>query len=102
MTESTILFRRTAGWRDLLRAYSIEVDGKQVGKVRRGEDLTVEVGPGTHRAQAAIDWARSPVCEVVTEVGGTTEVTVAPAGGVFASLFRPKEYISLTVEAKIQ
>jgi hypothetical protein len=95
-----IRFQRDATLRDIFRSYSIEIDGERVGKVGRNEELTVEVEPGKHNVRAVIDWASSPMCEVVTHSDSTVIVKVAPSGGVWASLLRPKRYIALTVEAQ--
>jgi hypothetical protein len=55
---------RSKAFRDRLRAYQIFLDGKQVGKVRAGRRLEVEVSPGRHQVVAKIDWCSSPAVEV--------------------------------------
>jgi hypothetical protein len=61
MAQSTIVVRRDArGYRDLLRAYRVLLDGREVGRIRRGECLTIETDPGEHEIHFAIDWCRSP------------------------------------------
>ena len=72
--------RPQGGWRDLARAYRIEVDGQPRGKVRRGETLEIGVSAGRHVVQARIDWTGSR--ELVVEVAAGSAVTcrVEPAG----------------------
>jgi hypothetical protein len=40
------------------------LDGETVGRVKRGETVTLEPAPGRHELHLAIDWARSPSVEL--------------------------------------
>lgn len=52
--------RELGGLADRLRAYRVILDGHEVGKIRRGERITLDVDPGRHEIYLKIDWARSP------------------------------------------
>lgn len=54
------LYREKVAWADLLRAYTLLVDGAARGEVKQGETLEIELPPGEHRVQMKIDWATSP------------------------------------------
>lgn len=49
---------------DRLRAYTLLVDGEERGKLKQGETIETELGPGLHRVQMKLDWATSPVLTV--------------------------------------
>ncbi|KAE8763606.1 hypothetical protein [Georgenia thermotolerans] len=78
-----VVHRPRGGWRDLLRAYVVEVDGVERGKVRRGERLELEVPAGDRRVRARIDWTGSPELPVRVPAGGAVEVEVTPGGNAF-------------------
>ena len=44
---------------DRFRAYRIVLDGETVGRVKRGETVTIRADAGRHELHLAIDWARS-------------------------------------------
>ncbi|MFI6582745.1 hypothetical protein [Embleya sp. NPDC050493] len=78
---AVIVVRRVReGMRDILRAHRVLVDGQVVGKVKRGQVLTVAVAPGPHRVRLAIDWCSSPELEVTVPDGGTAAFVCAPGG----------------------
>src|SRR4051812_8886184 len=79
---SSVRVRRTkGGWRDRGRAYRIEVDGAEVGRLRRGQELVVDVAPGEHRVCARIDWTGSEAISVQVAPGATASVAVSPKNG---------------------
>ena len=49
---------------DRLRSYRVVLDGDTVGRVKRGETVTVQADVGQHELHLAIDWARSPSIEL--------------------------------------
>jgi hypothetical protein len=53
--------RRAGGYTDRARAYKVLVDGQESGRIKAGETHSVDVAPGHHEVQIAIDWGRSPV-----------------------------------------
>jgi hypothetical protein len=68
--------------RNLLRAYTIVGDDRNVAKVRRGETVDVEVVPGTHTVRATIDrcfWS-TPTLHLELADGELAELPVRPEG----------------------
>jgi hypothetical protein len=61
-----LVLRRSAGFRDILRAYRIFVDGRKVGKINRNSEIRIPVSAGKHTVQLKIDWCSSP--ELVVSV----------------------------------
>jgi hypothetical protein len=99
MSGARIVLRRTTSKRhDIMGSYKILLDDELAAKIRRGERVQIETSPWAHRIKAKIDWAGSSTLHVEIQDEDTLYVTVEPAGNVFTSLFRPDEYISLTVE----
>ncbi|WJY18106.1 hypothetical protein QQS45_10800 [Alteriqipengyuania flavescens] len=76
--------RQKKGWRDLLRAYCVEVDGEDVGKVRRGETFRVDLPAGSHSVRLKIDWCSSQTIEVDGEAD--TLLHCAPGGTALTAL----------------
>jgi hypothetical protein len=70
--------RARRGTTGLLVAYSVMVDGVEVGKVKRGESHVVGVAPGCHEVYAAVAWARSPSVTVDAVPGQTTRLVCWP------------------------
>jgi hypothetical protein len=68
---------------DALRRYTVVLDGRPVGRLRRGESMTVETNAGHHEVHLKIDWVRSPVLQV--DLGEDERVSVRcwPNGNFF-------------------
>lgn len=73
--------RAKGGWRDRARAYRIEVDRAEVGRLRRGQELTIQVSPGEHHVRAKIDWTGSEEISVAVAAGASASIVVWPKGG---------------------
>ncbi|SHN44710.1 hypothetical protein [Cryptosporangium aurantiacum] len=54
------------------------MDGRRIGKLKRGESLTVEVSPGPHKVQALIDLDGSHRLEVNVPPGEEARLVVEP------------------------
>jgi hypothetical protein len=98
---ATIAVRRQpGGQRDIFRAYRIVVDGKTVGKIRRGQSREVQVSPGSHTLVIAIDWGSSPMAQVELQTGDRAAFVCEPGGSaetaLVTSLFDRHAYISLS------
>jgi hypothetical protein len=74
---------------DALRSYAVVLDGNPVGKVARGESITVDTEPGTHSLRMKIDWARSRDLELVLTDGQTIAVECWPSAGLLMGLLWP-------------
>lgn len=83
----TITVRRPpGGYRELLRAYRVLVDGVRVAGIERGGRVQIPVPAGQHDVRAVLDGFGSPTVRVVVPAGGDVELTVAPGGSVFTAL----------------
>jgi hypothetical protein len=99
-TGTVIVHRPRGGWRDFLRAYRVQLDGVDRGKVRRGETLTLAVEPGQHWLRARIDWTGSPDVSLAVVEGSVHECLVEPGGSAFTALsqvFGRADYLRLSV-----
>lgn len=76
-----ITVSRAKGWQDRVRSYRIELDGADVGKLKAGRTLELEVPPGRHILQARISSTGSPPYEVVAAEGAAVALRVVPAEG---------------------
>jgi hypothetical protein len=62
---ATIRLERTSkGYPDRLRAYRLRLDGQVAGRIRRGEELALDVEPGHRALQLTIDWCKSRTLEL--------------------------------------
>ncbi|WP_432486244.1 hypothetical protein [Kineococcus esterisolvens] len=96
-----LLIKRPAGhYRDAVRSYRIEVDGRRCGKVRAGGQLRLTVPAGKHSVRARIDWSGSETCVVQLEEGATVELTAEPADsalGGLGQLFGATSWVKLSL-----
>jgi hypothetical protein len=65
------IVRKSARWRDKLRAYKIILDGSEVSKIRNGQTINLPVSPGQHVLRLKVDWVGS---DVQTFYAGADEV----------------------------
>ncbi|MFC5750778.1 hypothetical protein [Actinomadura rugatobispora] len=95
-----IFFRPGAGLRDSFRAYTLLIDGVPCGNIRVGEQLSLDVHPGTHWARARMDWFSSRETYFDAVPGHAVWIRVEPAGGALQALWQrfsdPKGSIVLT------
>ncbi len=82
MTASITVKRTKDSWRDAARAYTVLIDGKKAGKVRRGKELTTEVEPGEHEVQMKIDWTKSEKQTAKLDAGESAEFLCSPPGAL--------------------
>ena len=78
----TLTVRRLEkGGRDRLRAYKVLIDGQDVGKLKPGQSLQLEVSPGPHSVQVAVDWKRSARFDVSGDREEVLTFRCGPRGG---------------------
>jgi hypothetical protein len=79
MVANVTVVRPPGGYRDWGREYAIEVDGREVGRLQRGSEVTVEV-PSDREAsvRAVIDWTGSPTWRGQLAQGEHARFEVAP------------------------
>jgi hypothetical protein len=95
---SVTIERERGFWRDLLRAYTVEIDGRDVGSLKRGETATFELASGDgHAVRLTIDWCSSRL--LVVSGDEHTRLVCSPASrawtAIFDVTFRTAEYIRL-------
>ena len=84
---ATIILRRErGGWRDFARAYSVMIDGQQIAKVRRGQQVVLPVTSGPHELFLTIDWCRSPSLRLDVQAGSVVRLVCAPGGAAVEGL----------------
>jgi hypothetical protein len=57
---ATIRFRRTNDYMNLMRDYSLFIDGQKIGTIGMGQTRDFEITNGQHTIIAKIDWCSSP------------------------------------------
>ncbi len=95
------LKRSDAGWDDAARAYKVIIDGKEAGKILKGQTLQFDLAPGHHTLRLKIDWCSSR--ELIFDVaeGKTVYAECAPAkkpaliGPLLYIIFKTRQYIDL-------
>jgi hypothetical protein len=71
--------RVSNAWVDRGRAYEVFINGKSRGKVRRGEQIEIEVDPGSQDVHLAVDWCRSPTLTIDAKPGARSRLRCRPA-----------------------
>jgi hypothetical protein len=90
--------RVSNAWVDRGRAYEVFINGTSRGKLRRGEQIEIDVDPGPQDVHLAIDWCRSPTLTIDAKPGGRPSLRCRPANPLlipFAITFRRDRYIRL-------
>jgi hypothetical protein len=67
-----LIVRRDKGWSDKFRKWKVVLDGNEVGRLREGEEIRVDVPDGAHEIQMKIDWTTS--AKIPFECGSDEEV----------------------------
>jgi hypothetical protein len=95
-----IQITRKNGWVDRFRAYTVWIDGANVGKIRAGQNSAFEVEPGEHKIQLRIDWCGSRIVELTA---GKKPAILECRHGIFPGLqllalvFAPRRWIDLNI-----
>ena len=76
MPTGTLVITRPRQIADMMRRYRIILDGHEVGAIRRGEELRLDVPAGEHDVVARIDWTSSSPLRVRVDGGRETEIEV--------------------------
>jgi hypothetical protein len=101
----TLTVRRPkAVWRDRIRSYQIEVDGKVVGEIFSDSELVFSLPPGEHTVRATIDSTGSQLVRVVMSPKSSTDLLVKAAGNSLHALRQmksPDTYLILGVERDV-
>ena len=87
--------RRPLG--DMLRAYTVVIDGNTVGDIRRGETRTFDVAPGRHEIRLEIDWAKSRNLELNLSSGDVASLACRRPPNAGWTALASKNYIKLEI-----
>ncbi len=74
---ATLRVIRDSGYADLVRAYSVKLDGKEIGTIKNGETKDFQVSSGNHELQIKIDWAGSKALAFVANESESSVFRVA-------------------------
>ena len=87
------------GDRDTRGSYWIEIGGRRVGKVRRGERLVTPIAAGRNIVRARINWTGSRQVHVYLYTSGVVVLRVRPAGSTLdiGQVFGKNKYLTLRV-----
>lgn len=94
MSASVRVTRSNESWANRLRKYSIHINGREVGKVARGETVEFEIPSGHFDIQAKIDWTGSELIKGEAADDEIRSFTVSN-GDTLGGLFRTDRYLSL-------
>lgn len=105
ITESTGILelhrQRSLTGADVLRAYKVLIDGKEIGRIKSGETLNFPLATGNHTLQLKIDWCSSKETVIMIVENQAPYAKCAPVGkGLLSapSTFLNKDgYISIKV-----
>jgi hypothetical protein len=70
--------RVSNAWVDRGRAFEVFVNGASRGRLRRGEQIEIEVDPGPQDVHLVIDWCRSPTLTIDAKPGGRISLRCRP------------------------
>jgi hypothetical protein len=56
---ASIRIKRRSGFADSLRAYTVVLDGQEVGKLRADKEIVIDTTAGKHTLEMQIDWCSS-------------------------------------------
>jgi hypothetical protein len=100
MPGSIVVTRPAGRHVDRGRAYKLEVDGEERGRVKAGDRLELPVEPGSHEVRARIDWTSSPAVEVTVADGQEVRLECEPQDNALVALvrsvFKRHDYVRLT------
>ena len=107
MTETRIRLRRDSrDWTERLRAYRVLLDGAPAGTIRRGATIELDVEPGLHHVQVAIDWGRSPRLELELaagdDVGLRCFTDATPVTALWRATVGRRRYLGLEREPPVR
>jgi len=95
---ATIKIKRGWQYNNLVRPYTVLLDGEWAGKIMNEDQIELQTTAGAHSVQLKIDWCRSNIVsfsiaadQAVTFECGSVNVLVA----LFYVVFRPSHYLWL-------
>lgn len=71
---------------DIIRDYTVLLDGREVARVANGAETEVSVEPGKYSVQMKIDWCRSLALDVHVDSGETVTLLCGPNFSILLGL----------------
>jgi hypothetical protein len=91
--------RAADGYRDRLRSYAVILDGREAGRVKRGQAIEIDISPGAHVAMVKLDWCSSPQLTFSVSPGEVVVLACRPGGALLSApwhfLFARGGYIAI-------
>ncbi|MDP9333959.1 MAG: hypothetical protein M3Q30_11730, partial [Actinomycetota bacterium] len=72
--------RAASGYRDRLRSYAVILDGRDAGRVKRGQAIEIALSPGSHVAMLKLDLCSSPRLTFSVSPGEVVILACRPGG----------------------
>lgn len=80
----------------ILRRLRVEVDGHEVGALKQGESVRLQVAPGPHRIVGRMDWTTTPTLELDVADRDVLEIEVAlPVTALWNMMLRPQSALTI-------
>jgi hypothetical protein len=96
MPQARLVVTRPDDSVGMLREALIHVDGSVAARLRPGRSATLDLAPGPHVVQAAMDWTTSAPLQVHAEPGETVHLEVSlPWSALWRSFTSPRTAMSL-------
>ncbi|MGF7535830.1 hypothetical protein AAGG74_19455 [Bacillus mexicanus] len=103
--ETYIEISRTSQYINKLRGYSVEIDGAEMGNIKDGGRLRIDLQPGEHIIQVKIAWCTSQTLRFTLAEGEALKFRCgSPLRGwklllvLFSVLGRPEHYLFIEQE----
>jgi len=81
-----VVRREKSNLQDIIRDYTILLNGKEVARVANGAETEFSVEPGKHTVQLKIDWCKSLALDVHVETGKTETLLCGPNSSILLGL----------------
>jgi len=98
--SATFRLERTAqGYSDRLRGYTLILDGRKAGRVKRGQAIDLAIEPGSHSAVLRVDFCSSPTVTFAASPGEVVTYACRPGGSAWSLplrvLFDRRNYVAI-------
>jgi hypothetical protein len=91
--------RAADGYRDRFRMYTVILDGRNVGRIKRGQAIEIDISPGSHVAMLKLVWCSSPRLTFSVSPGEDVILACRPGGSALSApwhfLFARGRYVAV-------
>jgi hypothetical protein len=93
---STLNVQRPHDGGGILRRLVVQVDGREVARLKQGESADIPLPPGKHTVVGSMDWTNSPALDIDLAEGEQARVEVAlPLSALWNMVRRPRTALSI-------